>query len=202
MTVATLSCYTYNVRGLRDDKKRGAVYKWLLAKNCDVILLQETHCHHKKEEIKWGREWGGQSFWSRGTSHSKGVTVLFNPKVNYSLSDIDIDPNGRYIRVKVDQDGSFYQVINIYSPNNEYERVCFIKQIGEWLVNMEENTEAVIGGDFNCVLSNQLDRLNCRDSTDIGQIDLHHLNKSCGLQDVWRRRNPTAKGYEVGDLLS
>ena len=103
MTVATLSCYTYNVRGLREDKKRGAVYKWLLAKNCDVILLQETHCHHKKEEIMWGREWGGQSFWSPGTSHSKGVTVLSNPMVNYSLSDKDIDPNGRYIRVKVDQ---------------------------------------------------------------------------------------------------
>ena len=95
--------------------------------------------------------------------------MLSNPKVTYSLSDIFINPNERYIRFKVEQGGSHYQIINIYSPN--HERVCFIKQIAEWLGGSKENAEAVIGGDHNCVLNNHLDRFNCRDSTDIGQIN-------------------------------
>ena len=156
--------------------------------------MQETHCHHKKEKIKRCREWGGHSLWSWSISHSKGVTLLFNPRVTYFLSDIFIDPNGRYIRVKIEQDGSYYQIININSPSHEYERVRFIKQIAEWLGDSTDKVETVIGGDHNCVLNNYLDRFICRDSTNIGQIYLHNLIKYCELQDVWRRI-PTTGAY-------
>ena len=67
------------------------MYQWLMEKNCDVILLQEARCHHMKEEIQWGRKRGRPRLWSRGTSHSTGVTVLFNSKVTYPLSYIFID---------------------------------------------------------------------------------------------------------------
>jgi exonuclease III len=39
----TLSLATINVNGLRDKKKRDLVFNWLVAKQIDVICLQETH---------------------------------------------------------------------------------------------------------------------------------------------------------------
>ena len=36
---------TYNVRGLKEKSKRLAIFGWLRKKKCDMILLQETHCH-------------------------------------------------------------------------------------------------------------------------------------------------------------
>ena len=61
--------------------KKRAVYIFLRSKQCDIIFLQETHCHLKKEEFRWGKEWEGQNYWSKGTSHSKGVAILFNSKL-------------------------------------------------------------------------------------------------------------------------
>ena len=73
----SIAILSYNVRGLKDKKKRLAVYDFLKTKKIDVILLQETHCHLKQEEYRWGREWGGVSLWSKGTGNSKGVAILF-----------------------------------------------------------------------------------------------------------------------------
>ena len=48
---------TYNVRGLRDGKKRGAIFEWLRSQNVDLIFLQETHCEGDDEASEWAKEW-------------------------------------------------------------------------------------------------------------------------------------------------
>ena len=68
--------------------------------------------------------------------------------------------------------------------------------MNEWMdVDDDEYIETVIGGDFNCVMNNELDRLNCRDGIDIGQIDLKYFMNTFELEDIWRRRNPNRKEY-------
>ena len=188
---------SYNVRGINSDTKRLALYKWLESKNCDMYFLQETHCHLRKDEQKWSKEWKGQSVWSKGTARSKGVTILFNPRFKYEYTDVVIDTNGRYIKLILTMHEYKYRCINVYAPNNEFECVKFISTIPN-LITEDENEgyiETILGGDLNCVLDNSLDRKNCNSSQDVGQIDLKALMNAFELEDVWRRRNPDHLSY-------
>ena len=85
-----------------------------------------------------------------------------------------------------------YKVINIYSPNDEYERVKFINKANDWI---DPDKELILGGDFNCVLNSDKDRKNCSGSRDIGQIDVHRMINHHDLEDIWRRRFPDKAQY-------
>ena len=190
-----LHVISYNVNGLKNDKKRGAIFNWLRSKGSDIILLQETHCHLRKERYKWGKEWNGKSLWSMGSSHSKGVTVLFKEKMDLEITEQIIDPNGRYVVFKLKTSNGTYKVFNIYAPVNEYERVIFFNDISVLLDNNDESVEIIIGGDYNCTLNNAMDRYNCTSNIDIGQIDLKNVMGNFYLEDIWRRRNPDVKQF-------
>ena len=176
-----------NISGLKDNKNRLAAFAWLHSLDFDVIFIQETHCHLRKEEKNWSREWGSQCFWSRGTNNSRGVAILFNNKKRYDIENVSIDSNGRYIHCDVIVGENRYKIINIYAPNDPYERVQFINRMNSWI---DPEIETVIGGDYNCTLNSQLDRKNCTASRDIGQIDLYRMMQQNDLEDVWRRRFP------------
>ena len=73
----SLKLLTLNVRGLNSSRKRRHVFRWLHQQRSDIIFLQETYS--LTETIKrWEAEWGGKVVASHGTTHSKGVMVLFN----------------------------------------------------------------------------------------------------------------------------
>ena len=155
-------------------------------------MLQETHCHLKRDEYRWSREWDGQSLWSRGTNRSRGVAILFIRRYKYDIRNAKIDSNGRYIRVDLHIEESKYNLINMYAPNDNYERVKFIANMNNWL---DPNTDTLIGGDFNCALNSNLDRFNCVSSGDMGKVDIQQLMQQHNLEDVWRKRFPDKKEY-------
>ena len=179
---------TCNISGLRNDKKRRAVFEWLRTCNYDVIFMQETHCHLKQDEKRWGLEWDGQSIWSRGTSKSRGVCVLFNKSYKFEYKNVVFDPNGRYIVFDLHEGDVQFRMINIYAPNDCSERIAFMSKMQDYLVVEHEN---VIAGDFNCTLNSELDRKNCIASTDIGKLEILSFMSKYDLEDVWRRRNPS-----------
>ena len=183
----SLTVTTCNISGIRNNKKRNTVFNWLKSLNYDIIFLQETHCHFRKEARKWSSEWGPQSFWSLGSSHSKGVAVLFNPSTKYNIVNEVIDANGRYIFFDLCIGDDKYKFINIYAPNDGYARVKFFNELNTWV---ELDSQTLIAGDFNCTLDTRRDRLNCSEKLDIGQIDLKKFMHSKSLEDVWRRRFP------------
>lgn len=43
-----LSLVSLNINGLKNDKKRKALFTLLRSNNYDIIFLQETHCHLKR----------------------------------------------------------------------------------------------------------------------------------------------------------
>jgi len=69
----TLTLVTINVNGMRDNKKRGLVFNWLVAKKFKLICLQETHGVNKDID-RWKSEWknhrGGDSNWICGSNES------------------------------------------------------------------------------------------------------------------------------------
>lgn len=204
-----------NVRGLRDNNKRRNVFQWLKGKNIqmpqikgtkgmcpDIILISETHCHSKKDTVRWGLEWSHNkenSIWSKGTSNSKGVAILINEAFRqnnptFTISNKMIDSNGRFVKCILTVNGCHYRLISIYAPNKPLERVKFFSDC-HVLFDDGIDAENILGGDWNCALNPLIDRYNCVGTNDIGQRDLQHLNDLFDLEDVWRRRNPENKEY-------
>ncbi len=177
---------------MRDQIKRKTVFNWLRNLQLDIVFLQETHCHLKKEEYRWGKEWDGQTIWSRGTNRSRGVTVLFNRSVKYDVRNTVTDPNGRYIIFDLYIEDMKYKFINVYAPNSEYERVVFLNKLNDWI---DPDTETLVAGDYNCTLNSDLDRINCIGNNDIGQVDIKHIMNNFDLEDVYRRRYPERKTF-------
>ena len=153
-----LSMLSYNVRGLKDKTKRAGIFNWLQSKNSDILLLQETHCHLKK------------------TSRSKCVAILFKPGFKSDIVKVNTDSNGRYIIIYVKRGELIYRIVNIYAPNEEYERINFMNMMIQILSeDCNDNMETIIGGDYNCVLNSELDRKNCSSNYDAGQRDVKYL---------------------------
>ena len=78
-----LSFVSLNVRGLNASRKRRAIFRQLHNRRASVIFLQETYSSPDQEKI-WSNEWGSKIYFSHGSKHSKGVAILFNPKLHVS----------------------------------------------------------------------------------------------------------------------
>ena len=94
------SVISLNVRGLRDTVKRRSIFTYLKDQDANFYFLQETFPKVSDEAV-WRNEWGGEIYFSHGTSHSKGVCVLINrvvkEKVTFTFSDAD----GRIILINL-----------------------------------------------------------------------------------------------------
>ena len=102
-----------------------------------------------------------------------------------------IDNSGRYIVCDLTHGDRKFRLINIYAPNNEYERVRFFVNMHQWF---DPNIETFCAGDYNCTLYDT-DRLNCIGSNDLGRIDLQKIMLDFDLEDVYKRRYPLANTY-------
>ena len=71
------SVISLNVRGLRDTVKRRSIFSYLKDQDVNFYFLQETFSKVSNEAI-WRNEWGGEIYFSNGTSHSEGVCILIN----------------------------------------------------------------------------------------------------------------------------
>ena len=81
-----------NVRGLNKTTKRHQVFRWLHQQKADVIFLQETYS--SPQTIKtWEAEWGGKIIDSHGSNHSRGVMILFKPRLDVTIGKIVNDSN-------------------------------------------------------------------------------------------------------------
>ena len=107
-----------NVRGIRDRIKRKNIFEWTKSKGGDVIFLQETYCTQDIEHV-WKQDWGGQMFFSHGSSHSKDVLVLLSPEVKIKIDQVKVDDGGCYIFLKGDILDSKLILGNVYFPTRD-----------------------------------------------------------------------------------
>ena len=62
---------------------------------------------------------GRKRFFSHGTEHSKGVTMLINPASKFQVSIVEIGPHGRYLITKLQVEHTIIYVINVYAHEQE-----------------------------------------------------------------------------------
>ena len=91
-----LKVISLNVRGIRNQNKRRAIFCYLKQQKATIFCLQETYSQPDDEKI-WSAEWGGRIFSCHGTVHSKGVCILLNPNSSLNFNVIQADHQGRIL---------------------------------------------------------------------------------------------------------
>ena len=146
-----ISILSLNVRGLRNQVKRKSIFSHLKDQNCQIYLLQETFSEPDDESI-WKSEWGGVIFFSHGSIHNKGVSILINPpsKLNVEASGKDLD--GRIISVNLIYSSGRISICNVYAPNDSQQQQKFVLNLNRYLMSYTEISNLIVGGDWNVTL--------------------------------------------------
>ena len=179
------------VRGLQCKKKRRSVFQYFERKKADIVFLQECHCISAYEKT-WGQEWNGSSYFSHGSTNSRGCMVLFKSNLDFSVEDYKVDDNGRFIILKSVIDDKPVSLLNVYFPNTEKEQLQFMKELQSKILSMEiENTcNIIFGGDINIVRNKHLDKKGGLST--IKEKALTMLNSfiyGLDISDSWRIKN-------------
>ena len=123
-----IKCLSVNTRGLNKSIKRRSVFRWIHNQNVHFTFLQESHSS-KLSADAWLAEWGGKVFFSHGTTNSKGVMILINPKLDCKVEKRILDNSGRFIILDVALEDTHIILVNIYAPNDLNQQVKFFKLV-------------------------------------------------------------------------
>ena len=106
---------TWNVNGLLDRIKRGAVLRCAKRMGADVLLLQETHMLGTKLPFlaRYGYTQVFHAGFSRG---SRGVAILTRGSLPLVVTKVVQDRLGQYVLVSGSIRGRLYAFCSVYAP--------------------------------------------------------------------------------------
>ena len=186
------SVFSLNSRGLRSQWKRKGLFKYLKEKSFDVICLQETHITEKVYK-QWKKEWGnGEFIYNAFKSNSCGQIILFKERSidNHKL----LHNSKRIIAAEVELSQGKMAVVNVYAPNNDSEKQAFLDDLAE-VISSIQSEHILVCGDFNCVLSNDLDIISGEKHSENTVNKFNELIGNLDLYDTWRLFNPQDKEF-------
>ncbi|KAL9982975.1 hypothetical protein ACROYT_G005090 [Oculina patagonica] len=143
----------------------------------------------------WEAEWGGKTAYSHGSSHSRGVMILFKPRLDVSIEKISTDNYGRCVLAETILSDKKTIFVNIYAPNEARHQISFLAELSNSFLREYINDNVVLGGDFNCVIDS-LDKRGGKpfDAKKASVVELRTLISTNNLVDCWRFKNPDSCG--------
>ena len=158
--------------------------------------MQETYSTPEVENI-WKSQWRGDIFFSHGSEHSRGVMILLKEKFDCEVKVHREDEQGRLVILKSLTQSQPFVYVNIYAPNKVKDQCIFFEEIQKQLdeLELEENCEVIIGGDFNVILDADLDGTGGKPQVKESCKQIDNLCSSFDLIDIWRIRNPDVKHF-------
>ena len=116
------------------------------------------------------------------------VLLLCSEKVFHSKDRCYYDAVGRLVVFDVTLHRCTYRLINVYAPNNHAERVPWLNELHRWFVG---DKLCILGGDFNCVENQRLDKVGGNvDYGAVGGDVLGTFRNNYRLIDVYRASHP------------
>ena len=185
---------SYNVDGLKDPKKRRQIFDFISKKPYDIILLQETHVQ-QCDIMQWQAEWHSYSLWNPGlTGKTCGSGILINKHKQITVIDYKKDDQGRIISIKAEFQQQRFQILNLYAPVRPHLREAFFQLLSSYIF---EDCPLIMGGDFNMVEDERLDRDGGTYSHTHTQgiLNLRKLLDSFDLKDRWRTHNKHTREF-------
>ena len=185
--------FSLNVRGLGSDIKRRKIFTWLQKQDIPIAMLQETHSTQELQN-QWRAEWGGDAYFSHGSSRARGTVILLNPSLkNVEVHEVKTCDNGRYVAMDLTIAETRLTLVNIYGPNVDDPH--FFQSVMEVIENMP-NDNRIVGGDFNLVLQLDKDKKGGRFSTHKqAQETLLNWMEDSDMVDVWRMQHKNLSQY-------
>ena len=181
------------MKGFHSPVKRKKILHQLKQANCQIAFLQETHLSDVEHE-KLKKSWADKVYYSSHRSGRKrGVSILIHRQINFTQTLIHKDNEGRYILINGQIDGIEVSLLNVYAPNEDDP--AFIQTIFNIIVQYSTGL-LLMGGDFNCVVSQQMDRQPASKAplSKMSRV-LKHLSIESSIVDVWRRKFPKNRDF-------
>lgn len=179
------------MRGLRNVVKRKNLFRHFKENKYDIVCIQESYVTKGVSEL-WKKEWGGDMIFFESTSHSKGQIILIRKQFPFAWNTFIL--NERVIAVRLSIENREVCVFNIYAPNATREVKEFLHDLAS-KVNECDCERKIVCGDFNAVLSNELDIIS-GDKHQEGLVKAFNVFvNDCVLNDMWRICNPQEKEH-------
>ena len=122
-------------------------------------------------------------YFSFGSNRSKGVGIIVLND-NIKVEKFHLDTEGRLIYIDINYNNVQFRIVNIYAPNNDDDRIEFFDDLYPILLC---NKHLILGGDFNCVLNTQLDKIGGNPSLGTkGSDNLRNIISDFKLTDCFR----------------
>ncbi len=182
---------TLNIRGLRNRRKRYTTFQLFKKLKCDIICLQETFITDDCISI-WEKEWGGSVFYSSGTNHSKGNVILISK--TFDTQDLKVcQKNDRILSISFRHSDENYLCFCVYAPNVTTDKINFFKSLKDMIKDVDEKSNLIICGDFNCTLECVDNIAGDRHSN----VEINEMKYLCNTQlvDIWRLFHDSEKDY-------
>jgi exonuclease III len=189
--MSNLQIISLNVKGIRARDKRLKLFKWFTEKHkADIVFLQETHSTPSDEKT-WADEWNGNIYFGHGETNAKGVCIMMK---NHTVHNVFVDNAGGYIMIDISLNDRRLALLNIYAPNQD--NPDFIRDIIN-VIELQPNDDRIIGGDFNCVMNDDLDKKGgaTRHSNQKMKTILSSYVNEADLVDIWRKQHINDKVF-------
>uniref|UniRef100_A0AAR2LBN1 exodeoxyribonuclease III n=1 Tax=Pygocentrus nattereri TaxID=42514 RepID=A0AAR2LBN1_PYGNA len=151
--MSTLRFVTWNVRGAGSREKRLKIFNRLSDLQADIVFLQETHMSKTPTYTLTSPQFP-HAYSACYNSKQRGVAILINRRIHFSISNNITDPEGRFIILNLSILNMHLCIANIYGPN--VDDPSFFHNIFTALSD-HSDTKLIIGGDFNLVLHPKID---------------------------------------------
>ena len=177
-----------NCRGLANTHKRVDLLNKIRLGKSDVICLQDIHLA-KWQGPQLRQEWEGEVVVAPRSSNSRGVAILLNKNLEYTIYSQYCDPEGNFIILDISLTNSLRcTLVNLYGPNKDSP--IFYDFIKDKLI-FTGNPEILICGDWNVVRDFKKDTYNyLRCNNPKAQKSVSSIIVQFDLQDIWRSLNP------------
>lgn len=121
-----LKLSSINIRGLNTTEKRSQLLSSLLKSKAHIALIQETHFRTDTIPKLHDRHFPTVYHASNKDAKSKGVSILISKNCPINITDIQRDPQGRFLFVKGNLHNRPITIANLYAPNTQ--QVVFFRK--------------------------------------------------------------------------
>ncbi|KAJ8020229.1 hypothetical protein HOLleu_39763 [Holothuria leucospilota] len=138
--------------------------------------------------------WSGRVVFSPALSNrSGGVSIAFNTKYYWQLSEVRRDSIGRCISIFCSVQGVSFRLCNVHAPNYPSDRKAFLN---DCYMYTHGRNPLILGGDFNCVMSNlDGEGSSANQGCFSGKKEIIELISAYNLFDCYRKVYPSLPGH-------
>ena len=140
------------------------------------------------------KEWEGPAVFSSLSNHKCGVAILCTDNKNKLKATYGNSCKaGRHLSIKIDTELQSYTITNIYALMYLKKRKKLFQKLETHISN---NTNNILGGDFNMVKDIPNDRTGGNPTTQhYGTEYIKNIKNNNNMIDIWRKQKPQKKEY-------